>query len=45
MAHPEVNERGEVSLEGHLIGTIEGFRFALGPLGRRPRRQGAARRR
>ena len=29
MASPEINERGEVSLEGHLIGTIEGFRFTL----------------
>jgi len=31
MASPEINERGEVSLEGHLIGTIEGFRFTLAP--------------
>jgi len=29
MALPEINERGEVSLEGHLIGSIEGFRFTL----------------
>ena len=29
MVSPEVNERGEVSLEGHLIGSIEGFRFTL----------------
>jgi ATP-dependent RNA helicase SUPV3L1/SUV3 len=29
MASPEINERGEVSLEGHLIGSIEGFRFTL----------------
>ena len=29
MVTPEVNERGEVSLEGHGIGTIEGFRFTL----------------
>ena len=29
MASPEVNERGEVSVEGHLIGSIEGFRFTL----------------
>jgi ATP-dependent RNA helicase SUPV3L1/SUV3 len=29
MASPEINERGEVSLEGHLIGTLEGFRFTL----------------
>lgn len=29
MTSPEINERGEISLEGHLIGTIEGFRFSL----------------
>ncbi|GHA26599.1 helicase [Devosia pacifica] len=29
MASPEINDRGEVSLEGHLIGTLEGFRFTL----------------
>ena len=29
MVSPEVNERGEISLEGHLIGSIEGFRFTL----------------
>src|SRR5690606_30725317 len=29
MVSPEVNERGEVNLEGHLIGSIEGFRFTL----------------
>jgi ATP-dependent RNA helicase SUPV3L1/SUV3 len=29
MALPEINDRGEVSLEGHLIGSIEGFRFTL----------------
>ncbi|HEV7275566.1 MAG TPA: helicase-related protein [Devosiaceae bacterium] len=29
MVSPEVNERGEVSLEGHLIGSIEGLRFTL----------------
>jgi ATP-dependent RNA helicase SUPV3L1/SUV3 len=29
MASPQINDRGEVSLEGHLIGTIEGFRFTL----------------
>ncbi|HEY4199064.1 MAG TPA: helicase-related protein [Devosiaceae bacterium] len=29
MVLPEINDRGEVSLEGHLIGTIEGFRFTL----------------
>jgi ATP-dependent RNA helicase SUPV3L1/SUV3 len=29
MVSPEINERGEVSLEGHLIGSIEGFRFTL----------------
>ncbi|MCB9994744.1 MAG: helicase, partial [Hyphomicrobiaceae bacterium] len=27
MVDPEINESGEVSLEGHLIGSIEGFRF------------------
>ena len=31
MALPEINDRGEVSLEGHLIGSIEGFRFTLAP--------------
>jgi ATP-dependent RNA helicase SUPV3L1/SUV3 len=31
MVSPEINERGEVSLEGHLIGTLEGFRFTLAP--------------
>ncbi len=29
MASPEINDRGEISVEGHLIGTIEGFRFTL----------------
>jgi len=29
MVSPEINDRGEVSLEGHLIGSIEGFRFTL----------------
>ena len=29
MTSPEINERGEISLEGHLIGTLEGFRFSL----------------
>jgi len=29
MVSPQINDRGEVSLEGHLIGTIEGFRFTL----------------
>ena len=29
MIAPEINERGEVNLAGHLIGTIEGFRFTL----------------
>ncbi|SEQ30853.1 ATP-dependent RNA helicase SUPV3L1/SUV3 [Devosia sp. YR412] len=29
MASSEINERGEVRLEGHLIGTLEGFRFTL----------------
>ncbi|MHA6729485.1 helicase-related protein [Devosia sp. A369] len=29
MASPEINERGEVRLEGHLIGTLEGFRFTI----------------
>jgi ATP-dependent RNA helicase SUPV3L1/SUV3 len=26
---PEINDRGEISLEGHLIGSIQGFRFTL----------------
>src|SRR5207253_406385 len=25
----EINDRGEISLEGHLIGSIQGFRFTL----------------
>jgi ATP-dependent RNA helicase SUPV3L1/SUV3 len=29
MASPEVNDKGEVHLEGHLIGTIQGLRFNL----------------
>ncbi len=29
MVSPEINSQGEVRLEGHLIGTIEGFRFTL----------------
>lgn len=29
MVSPEINDRGEVRLEGHLIGTLEGFRFTL----------------
>jgi ATP-dependent RNA helicase SUPV3L1/SUV3 len=29
MATPEINDRGEISLEGHLIGSIQGFRFTL----------------
>jgi ATP-dependent RNA helicase SUPV3L1/SUV3 len=29
MADPEINDRGEISLEGHLIGSIQGFRFTL----------------
>ena len=29
MVSPEITERGEVRLEGHLIGTLEGFRFTL----------------
>lgn len=29
MTAPQINEMGEIYLEGHLIGTIEGFRFAL----------------
>jgi ATP-dependent RNA helicase SUPV3L1/SUV3 len=29
MVSPEINDRGEVRLEGHLIGTLEGFRFSL----------------
>lgn len=29
MVSPEINERGEVRLEGHLLGTLEGFRFTL----------------
>jgi ATP-dependent RNA helicase SUPV3L1/SUV3 len=29
MAVPEINGQGEISLEGHLIGSIQGFRFTL----------------
>ncbi|MDP1732311.1 MAG: helicase-related protein [Devosia sp.] len=29
MVTPEINDRGEIRLEGHLIGSIEGFRFTL----------------
>ncbi len=29
MANPQINEKSEVHLEGHLIGSIEGFRFTL----------------
>ncbi|KKB07583.1 helicase-related protein [Devosia chinhatensis] len=29
MVSPEINSQGEVRLEGHLIGTLEGFRFSL----------------
>lgn len=29
MASPEINSQGEVRLEGHLIGTLEGFRFTI----------------
>lgn len=29
MTTPEINDQGEISVEGHLIGTIKGFRFSL----------------
>jgi len=29
MVSPEITDRGEISVEGHLIGSIEGFRFTL----------------
>lgn len=29
MIAPEINDKGEISLEGHLIGTLDGFRFSL----------------
>ena len=29
MTNPEINDKSEVHLEGHLIGSIKGFRFAL----------------
>ncbi len=29
MTNPQINDKSEVHLEGHLIGTIEGFRFTL----------------
>ncbi len=31
MADPTINDNGEISLEGHLIGSISGFRFNLAP--------------
>lgn len=31
MISPEINDKGEISLEGHLIGTLNGFRFTLSP--------------
>jgi len=33
MTTPETNDKGEVFLEGHLIGSIKGFRFNLAPSG------------
>ncbi len=29
VSEPQVNDKGEVSIEGHVIGAIEGFRFSL----------------
>lgn len=29
MVSPEITEKGELTIEGHVIGTIEGFRFTL----------------
>ncbi len=29
MSEPEINSKGEILIEGHLIGSIEGFRFKL----------------
>ncbi len=29
MVSPEITEKGELAIEGHVIGTIEGFRFTL----------------
>jgi ATP-dependent RNA helicase SUPV3L1/SUV3 len=29
MISPEINDKGDISLEGHLIGTLAGFRFTL----------------
>ncbi|AEQ52929.1 helicase-related protein [Pelagibacterium halotolerans] len=29
MVSPEITENGELAIEGHIIGTIEGFRFTL----------------
>jgi len=29
MLSPAINDKGEISVEGHLIGTIDGFRFSL----------------
>lgn len=31
MTTPEINDKGEIFLEGHLIGTLEGLRFSLAP--------------
>lgn len=32
MVSPEITETGELTIEGHVIGTIEGFRFTLSRL-------------
>ncbi|WP_127144148.1 helicase-related protein [Pelagibacterium montanilacus] len=29
MVSPQINEKGELTIEGHVIGTMEGFRFTL----------------
>lgn len=29
MVSPQINDKGELTIEGHVIGTIEGFRFTL----------------
>ncbi len=45
MATPEINDRGEISLEGHLIGLDPGLPLHARALGRRDRCQGAGERR
>ena len=45
MLETEIGKTGEVTVEGHVIGRLDGFMFAPDASGRRLRRQGAQRRR